>query len=214
MISFLTLRKTVSFYYGSRLLIWNLNVVQDIFIVMFAVIFTAMGAGQISTFAPDAAKARIATHSILDIIDRESRIDSASPGGYVPETAFDTKTLAVAELKETQFAYPTRPDIPVLRGLSVLASPGQTLALVGASGCGKSTILGLLERWYDASGGRVEIDGRDVQDWHLGSLRGQMALVGQVSIVIKRQRTIDQLANNGKMSHFLSFSCRNPCCLT
>ncbi|KAJ3052250.1 Multidrug resistance protein 1 [Rhizophlyctis rosea] len=173
----------VSFYYGSRLLIWNLNDVEDILIVMFAVIFTAMGAGQISTFAPDAAKARIATHSILDILDRESRIDSTSPAGYVPETAFDSAALATAELKETQFAYPTRAEIPVLKGLSVLASPGQTLALVGASGCGKSTILGLLERWYDSTGGKVEVDGRDVKEWHLGSLRGQMALVGQEPVL-------------------------------
>ncbi|KAJ3044978.1 Multidrug resistance protein 1 [Rhizophlyctis rosea] len=173
----------ISFFYGSRLLIWNLNHVDDVLVAMFAVIFTAMGAGQASTYAPDAAKARIATHSILDILDRTADIDVTSPAGYVPPSAFDEKNLAVAELKDVEFSYPTRSDIPILKNLSAVAAPGQTLALVGASGCGKSTMLGLLERWYDVNQGRVEVDQRDVGEWHLESLRGQMALVGQEPVL-------------------------------
>lgn len=59
------------------------------------------------------------------------------------------------ELQDVHFTYPTRPDIPILTGLGVRVERGKTLALVGSSGCGKSTIVSLLERFYDAKNGRV-----------------------------------------------------------
>ena len=58
-------------------------------------------------------------------------------------------------LKDVHFNYPTRPNIPILRGLTVNVNKGQTLALVGSSGCGKSTIIGLLERFYDPKSGII-----------------------------------------------------------
>ena len=59
------------------------------------------------------------------------------------------------EIKAVEFAYPTRQDVPVLAGFSLKVSSGQTVALVGASGCGKSTVISLIERFYDPQGGKV-----------------------------------------------------------
>ena len=59
------------------------------------------------------------------------------------------------KLKDVHFNYPTRPDVPILKGLTVNVNKGQTLALVGSSGCGKSTIIGLLERFYNPRSGTI-----------------------------------------------------------
>jgi len=67
----------------------------------------------------------------------------------------------------------------VLRGITLEAKPGESIALVGPSGAGKSTILSLLLRLYDPSGGRITMDGRDARDYPLADLRGQMSLVPQ-----------------------------------
>jgi ABC-type multidrug transport system fused ATPase/permease subunit len=68
------------------------------------------------------------------------------------------------ELQNVKFAYPTRPEHPVLRGIDLIVKEGQTLALVGPSGCGKSTIVSLLQRFYDPTGGRILASNIDVKD--------------------------------------------------
>jgi subfamily B ATP-binding cassette protein MsbA len=84
---------------------------------------------------------------------------------------------ATVRLEEVTFAYGA--DAPVLEGLSLEARRGEIVALVGPSGAGKSTVLNLIPRFYDVTGGRVTIDGRDVREVTLASLRHQIALVTQ-----------------------------------
>jgi len=71
------------------------------------------------------------------------------------------------------------PEVEVLHGISLEAQPGQTVALVGQTGAGKSTIISLLERFYEVTGGRITVDGHDIRDVTLQSLRGQMGIVLQ-----------------------------------
>ncbi len=63
--------------------------------------------------------------------------------------------IGTVEFKDVHFNYPSRPDVKVLQGLNISVSPGQTLALVGSSGCGKSTAIQLLERYYDPHEGEI-----------------------------------------------------------
>jgi ATP-binding cassette, subfamily B, bacterial len=79
------------------------------------------------------------------------------------------------------FAY--RPDIPVLKGVELRATAGAKIAIVGATGAGKSTLLGLLPRFYDPTAGAVEIDGVDIREYRLNSLRTQIALVLQPPLI-------------------------------
>ncbi len=82
-------------------------------------------------------------------------------------------------LQDVHFHYPSRPEVEVLRGVTLEASPGQRIALVGPSGAGKSTIVSLLLRFYQPDKGRIVIDDRDARDYDLHELRAQMALVPQ-----------------------------------
>ena len=83
------------------------------------------------------------------------------------------------EFRGLHFAYPTRPDVPVLRGLNLVVQEGQQAALVGASGAGKSTVVQLLYRFHDPQQGQLLIRGQDARDWPLQDLRGRMAWVPQ-----------------------------------
>ena len=81
--------------------------------------------------------------------------------------------------ENVNFAYPSRAEVTVLRNLSLAASAGQRIALVGPSGSGKSTIVSLLLRFYDPDSGRLVVSGRDARDFHLHELRKHMAIVPQ-----------------------------------
>ncbi|KAK3076387.1 multidrug-resistance transporter mdr2 [Coniosporium uncinatum] len=83
------------------------------------------------------------------------------------------------EFRDVHFRYPTRPDQPVLRGLNLTVKPGQYVALVGASGCGKSTTIALLERFYDPLAGTILVDGHDILSLNINDYRTHLALVSQ-----------------------------------
>jgi len=87
--------------------------------------------------------------------------------------------LPALEFRGLHFAYPTRPDVPVLQGLNLVVQEGQQCALVGASGAGKSTLVQLLYRFHDPQQGQLLIRGRDAREWPLQELRGRMAWVPQ-----------------------------------
>jgi ABC-type multidrug transport system fused ATPase/permease subunit len=133
----------IAFYYGSLLIIWGLYGPADVMKVIFAIIFTAMAAGQASTFLPNVSKAKLAAESVFELLDSVPRIDTTSTKGY---SCDKNDIQGYASGNTVTFTYPKRPDIPILQGLSIEALPGQTIALVGQSGCGKSTMIGLLER--------------------------------------------------------------------
>jgi ATP-binding cassette, subfamily B (MDR/TAP), member 1 len=82
--------------------------------------------------------------------------------------------------------YPRRPDVPVLQDFSMKIQPGQTIAIVGRSGCGKSTIMKLIERCFDVKEGKITVDGVDIKTMNVRWLRQQMAVVNQVSDFISK----------------------------
>ena len=107
-------------------------------------------------------------------IDRVPDIDSANPAGLKLETV-----SGEISLEDVKFHYPSRPNVPIVKGLSLTFKAGRTAALVGASGSGKSTIISLVERFYDPTGGVVKMDGVDIRKLNLKWLRSQIGLVSQ-----------------------------------
>ncbi|KAM9307778.1 ATP-dependent translocase ABCB1 [Gastrophryne carolinensis] len=162
------------FRFGAWLVANRYMDMNDVFLVFSAIVFGAMALGQTSSFAPDYAKAKTSAAHIFSLLEREPLIDSYSAAGENP-----TNCEGNIMFRDVQFNYPTRPDVAVLQGLDVSVTKGQTLALVGSSGCGKSTTVQLLERFYDPHGGIVSIDGSDVRSVNIQWLRAQMGIVSQ-----------------------------------
>ncbi|XP_076821327.1 ATP-dependent translocase ABCB1-like isoform X3 [Clavelina lepadiformis] len=147
-------------------------------LVIIAVIFGAMGIGANTAFAPDFAEARLSAARLLAILDRIPVIDASSTEGEKP-----AHCKGEMKIKSTFFRYPNRPDAPVLKGIDISVKPGQTLALVGQSGCGKTTVFKLISRFYDVDDGGVYLDGIDIRDLNVAWLRQQMGLVSQEPVL-------------------------------
>ncbi|KAK5009224.1 GTPase-activating protein [Cryomyces antarcticus] len=144
------------------------------FICFSSIIFGAQSAGTIFSFAPDMGKAKHAAAELKKLFDRKPEIDSWSNEGEVLSDVEGT-----IEFRDVHFRYPTRPEQPVLRGLNLVVKPGQYVALVGVSGCGKSTTIALLERFYDPLAGGIYIDNRPITALNINSYRSYLALVSQ-----------------------------------
>ncbi|KAK4492667.1 hypothetical protein RD792_003487 [Penstemon davidsonii] len=167
-----------SFYAGARLVEAGKINFSDVFRVFFALTMAAVAISQSSTFAPDSSKAKSATASIFSILDRKSNIDPSDESGKTLENL-----KGEIELKHINFKYPTRPDVRIFRDLTLTIHCGKTAALVGESGSGKSTVISLLQRFYDPDSGVITIDGIDIQKFQLKWLRQQMGLVSQEPIL-------------------------------
>ena len=119
-------------------------------------------------------RARGAAAKLFATIDRVPSIDSSSEEGLKP-----SKVVGEITFENIDFSYPSRPDVQVVKNLSITFPAGKTTALVGASGSGKSTVISLVERFYDPLAGSVQLDGIDVCSLNLKWLRSQIGLVSQ-----------------------------------
>ncbi|KYQ92143.1 ABC transporter B family protein [Tieghemostelium lacteum] len=179
--------------------------------VFFAIVLSAIGVGQASSFAPDIAKAKAATNSIFKLLDTQTKIDPNSTQG-------DKIDIVVGdiEFKNIHFAYPTRPNHNVFRGFSLIIQAGTTNAFVGDSGGGKSTVISLLERFYDTSVGEIFIDGHNIRNLNVKHLRSLFGLVGQEPTLFsgtiadniaygKEDSTQDEIENAARLANAHDF---------
>ncbi|KIW16602.1 hypothetical protein PV08_03790 [Exophiala spinifera] len=164
----------LGFWYGGKLLVRGEYSLFQFFIVFSEIIFGAQSAGTVFSFAGDMSKAKNAAAALKKLYDRQPSIDPWSPDG---ERIADVE--GTVEFRDVHFRYPTRPDVPVLRGLNLTVKPGQYIALVGPSGCGKSTTIALMERFYDPLSGGVYVDGKEISSLNLTDYRSHLALVSQ-----------------------------------
>merc|ERR1719230_2480201 len=135
--------------------------------------------GQASASATDMGKATEAVVKVFEIIDRKSSIDYSQTrkGIKLKQVNGDLR------FENVHFAYPARPDHNVCSGYTLHVEAGTTVALVGASGSGKSTAVQLIERFYDPDSGSVTLDGVDLRELNVSWLRQQIGLVAQEPVL-------------------------------
>mmetsp|Transcript_8850 Transcript_8850/g.26737 ORF Transcript_8850/g.26737 Transcript_8850/m.26737 type:complete len:1349 (-) Transcript_8850:785-4831(-) len=145
-----------------------------IFIAMCCVAQAGQFLGSVSRAVDTFSQARKAVKEAVDVIGRKPAIDTKDEGGLRP-----TSVEGHVVFDKVSFSYPTRPGVKVCEKLCLELRPGTTLALAGASGSGKSTVVQLLQRFYDPREGRILLDGNDLRDLNVRWLRQNMAIVSQ-----------------------------------
>ena len=173
----------LAFWYGTTLILDSCDGSYEydpasLLIVFFSVLIGAMQIGQAAPYVEAFSIARGAAANIYSVIDRIPEIDSSSQSGSKP-----ANFKGNISFEKVEFNYPSRPDVKILQGVSFTVSAGQTVALVGSSGCGKSTCIQLIQRFYDPLSGQVKIDGTDIREMNVGYLRDQLGVVGQEPVL-------------------------------
>jgi ABC-type multidrug transport system fused ATPase/permease subunit len=185
------------FIYGAYLVDEGVMEFKDVMIVFFAIVMMGMSLGQAASFAPDMAEVAKSTKNVLELIDREPLMDMhCTVDGDDDDFRWKGKKMLAFQkngldggvtAKKASFAYPTRPEAPVLKGLSVSIAPGRVVAFVGSSGAGKSTIIAMVQRFYDPDEGSILLgsgkNSVDIRDLPARWVRQQLGVVGQEPVL-------------------------------
>ncbi|AEO57211.1 ABC transporter [Thermothelomyces thermophilus ATCC 42464] len=153
----------------------------QIFTVLLSVTIGSINITMLAPYSIEFTRAATSAASLFKLIDRQSAINPFDDSGEKP-----SEVTGLVELENVTFAYPTRPGVTVLDNFSLRVPAGKVTALVGQSGSGKSTIVGLIERWYNPSSGVIKLDGRPIDSLNLSWLRKNVRLV--------QQRALDKAA--------------------
>jgi ATP-binding cassette subfamily B protein len=159
-------------WFGGTMLLDGVLTVGDLTSFLMYTLTVAVAVGTLSNLWEDFAKARGASERVFALMDRRPAMQGVAgerPAAVTGEVV----------LEDVDFAYPSRPEEPVLQGLSLRLEPGRVVALVGPSGSGKSTVAALLSRFYDPGSGAIRLDGRDLRELDPSWLREQVGVVSQ-----------------------------------
>ncbi len=164
----------LAFWEGSRLLGTQQLDTGTIVNVLFVIVIAAFSLGQVASNLQVFSKALEAGRRIFEIIDRLPKIDP-----YYRSCRKAIFPHASIAFENVEFSYPSRPNLKVLNDLTLDLPAQKMTGIVGCSGSGKSTIVALLERFYNVSAGLIKIAGQDIRNMDVHSLRSQIALVSQ-----------------------------------
>jgi subfamily B ATP-binding cassette protein MsbA len=166
----------MALYYGSQA-IETERLTTGTFVLFIAALFSMyQPAKKLSRVNADLQQARAAAERIFEMLDTHDEVPEKAGAAALPRFA---RTI---EFRDARFTYPVA-DAATLDGVSITVRAGQTLAIVGRSGAGKTTMVNLIPRFYDVTGGALLIDGVDVRDVTLASLRAQIGIVTQETVL-------------------------------
>ncbi|XP_023344692.1 phosphatidylcholine translocator ABCB4 [Eurytemora carolleeae] len=180
----------VGFWYGVKLIFddiercrgeWvcsNEYTPENLVIIFFSVLLGGFQIGQSAPYAEALSQAMSSATAIFRIIERTPKIDSLSDRGMKPISVDDNICF-----RNLTFKYPSRNTVSVLKNITFEVKKGQTVALIGASGCGKSTVLQLIQRFYDPVEGSIELDGRNIRSLNVGWMRERIGVVSQEPVL-------------------------------
>ncbi|KAG6587996.1 putative ABC transporter B family member 8, partial [Cucurbita argyrosperma subsp. sororia] len=170
----------LDFWFGGTLVEKGQISAGDVFKTFFILVSTGKVIAEAGSMTTDLAKGSAAVASVFEILDRKSLISDPSKDGRGRKLE---KLKGNIEMKRVDFWYPSRPNNMVLRQFSLEVKAGTSVGLVGKSGCGKSTVIGLILRFYDVGKGWVKVDGVDIREMDLQWYRKHVALVSQEPVI-------------------------------
>ncbi|KAL0442576.1 UNVERIFIED_CONTAM: ABC transporter B family member 9 [Sesamum latifolium] len=168
----------LAIWYGAKLIMERGYTGGVVINVIMSIMTGGISLGQTSPSLNAFAAGQAAAYKMFETIKRAPKIDAADTSGIELE---DMK--GEIELRDVYFRYPARPEVQIFAGFSIYVPCGKTAALVGQSGSGKSTVISLVERFYDPDCGEVLIDGVNLKDLRLRWIRGKIGLVSQEPIL-------------------------------
>ncbi|KAL1548027.1 (ABC) transporter [Salvia divinorum] len=162
----------LALWYGSTLMEKRLSGFESVMKTFMVLIVTALAMGETLAMAPDLLKGNRMVASVFEVLDRRTEIVN-DVGEEV------ARVEGTIELKDVEFSYPSRPNVMIFKDFSLRVHSGRSMALVGQSGSGKSSVIALILRFYDPTSGKVLVDGKDIKRLKLKSLRKHIGLVQQ-----------------------------------
>ena len=180
----------LAFWMGSRFYVDRETDLAHILTIILAVMIGAFSFGNIGPYMQHFAAGTAAAHKIYSTIDRTSPVNPLSEDGKTLDEVEGT-----LELQNIKHIYPSRPEVVVMEDINLTIPAGKTTALVGASGSGKSTIVGLVERFYDPVGGTVLLDGHDISSRSTSIGYGSRLLWCSRSLFLFSQTIHDNIKN-------------------
>ncbi|KAG6533780.1 ABC transporter B family member 19 [Zingiber officinale] len=165
-------------WYGVHLVRDGSSTFSKVIKVFVVLVVTANSVAETVSLAPEIIRGGESIRSVFAILNRGTRIE---PDDLDAEPVDSIR--GEIELRHVDFAYPSRPDVVIFKDFNLRIRAGQSQALVGASGSGKSTVIALIERFYDPTAGKVLIDGKDIKRLSLKQLRLRIGLVQQEPVL-------------------------------
>ncbi|CAD6263479.1 unnamed protein product [Miscanthus lutarioriparius] len=165
-------------WFGAHLVRTHVSTFSKVIKVFVVLVITANSVAETVSLAPEIVRGGESIRSVFAILHSRTRIDPDDPDAEQVESV-----RGEIDFRHVDFAYPTRPDVMVFKDFSLRIRAGQSQALVGASGSGKSTVIALIERFYDPLAGKVMVDGKDIRRLNLKSLRLRIGLVQQEPVL-------------------------------
>ncbi|KAM4074973.1 hypothetical protein ACB094_10G135000 [Castanea mollissima] len=169
---------SLAILYGSKLILRKVYNGGDVLNVIMAIMTGSMSLGEASPCMSAFVAGKAAAYKMFETIKRRSEIDAYNSKGKILDDIHGD-----IEFRDVYFSYPARPDEPIFSGFSLYIPSGTTAALVGQSGSGKSTVISLIERFYDPLAGEVLIDGINLKDLQLKWIREKIGLVSQKPVL-------------------------------
>lgn len=173
----------LDFWYGGTLVNAGEISAGAVFKTFFILVSTGKVIADAGSMTSDIAKSSAAVTSLFSVLDRLSLISRAHKVGDGTNRIKSENMTGKIEMKRVDFAYPSQPDNLVLREFCLEVKAGTSVGLVGKSGCGKSTVIALIQRFYDAERGTIKVDGVDIRMLDIEWYRGKMALVSQEPVI-------------------------------
>lgn len=173
----------LDFWFGGTLVEKGEISAGDVFKTFFILVSTGKVIAEAGSMTSDLSKGSTAVASVFKILDRQSLIPGSYHAGDGSSGTKLEKLGGKIEMKKIDFAYPSRPETLILRQFCLEVKPGTSVGLVGKSGCGKSTVIGLIQRFYDVEKGSVRVDGVDIRELDIQWFRKRTALVSQEPVL-------------------------------